>query len=464
MQFEILRNDATPTPISPLRGCRLQNAVRRFVVLLAGTAVVGILLEIVARMTALPSPVGLALEGKNQFWMGGLVGISVLFFWSRPTAGEFFAALGGGLALSVAIFPLCARYDEKQPEVAALNIGLGIAAVLAMSWHAWKRAGAERAEVLALCLPAFMTAGSFFLLAAFFEYSPFRKATLDAETYAAEATFGCQPSFLIGQLFQKCEPLMRISQAVYMIPGFVQLALLGFQVRSRRPPLMDVYTVTVAIAVFFSTACLCFPLVGPRPAFGAAFPNNPPSASEVLAAAPLEVPDEPRNCMPSGHTAWALLIWWHSRPFGRTIRSLGFFNLFFTELATLGSGAHYLLDLVAAVPYAVMVMAICTPLPAKATDSGYWGQRPHLRREAIVCGAVLTLVWFALILYGRDFLAISPVLVWVLALATAAFPMLQEYALYRRVLAYDKSLSEDEVPAAECPGVPQKVLALDERA
>ena len=73
-------------------------------------------------------------------------------------------------------------------------------------------------------------------------------------------------------------------------------------------------------------------------------------------------------------------------------------------------------------------------------------------------------MWFALILYGRDFLAFSPLLVWVLALATVAFPMLQEYALYRRVRAYDQALSDDEVPAEECPGVPQKMLALDKRA
>ncbi len=67
--------------------------------------------------------------------------------------------------------------------------------------------------------------------------------------------------------------------------------------------------------------------------------------------------------MPSIHFSTALLIFWYSRklPYGRWI---GVAYLLLTAVSTLSSGEHYVLDLAAAVPYAIAVHALGTRLAA----------------------------------------------------------------------------------------------------
>jgi hypothetical protein len=62
--------------------------------------------------------------------------------------------------------------------------------------------------------------------------------------------------------------------------------------------------------------------------------------------------------------AWVLLVWWYSRALSWWERSIAFFFLFFTVLATLGTGEHYLIDLVVAFPFAVFVEALVRFRPA----------------------------------------------------------------------------------------------------
>ncbi|MFI5095207.1 MAG: phosphatase PAP2 family protein [Candidatus Acidiferrales bacterium] len=63
----------------------------------------------------------------------------------------------------------------------------------------------------------------------------------------------------------------------------------------------------------------------------------------------------PRNCMPSLHLAWALLILWYSP---RYLRIPSAVLVALTALATLGLGEHYAIDLVAALPFTVAVCAL----------------------------------------------------------------------------------------------------------
>jgi hypothetical protein len=60
-------------------------------------------------------------------------------------------------------------------------------------------------------------------------------------------------------------------------------------------------------------------------------------------------PLAPRDCMPSMHLAWALMLWLNAR--GR-IRPVFAVFAGLTAVATLSTGEHYLPDLVAAVPFA----------------------------------------------------------------------------------------------------------------
>lgn len=60
-----------------------------------------------------------------------------------------------------------------------------------------------------------------------------------------------------------------------------------------------------------------------------------------------------RNCMPSMHLAWALLIAWNARSW--RLRALLWPYVVIVTTATLATGEHYLVDLLAAIPYTVLI-------------------------------------------------------------------------------------------------------------
>src|SRR4029077_13790136 len=97
----------------------------------------------------------------------------------------------------------------------------------------------------------------------------------------------------------------------------------------------------------------------------------------------------------SMHFALALLLWFNARSLHAAVRGAFAVLLGLTFLATLGLGEHYLIDLVAGVPLALTVQAICTrTLP--------WSD--PARRYAMTAGALLTAAWIlAVVLAGNAF-------------------------------------------------------------
>ena len=69
----------------------------------------------------------------------------------------------------------------------------------------------------------------------------------------------------------------------------------------------------------------------------------------------------PRNCVPSMHMVWVLLLWYYSpkwlRPIALTVVAI-------TALATLGLGEHYVIDLAVAAPFALGVHSLVARLHA----------------------------------------------------------------------------------------------------
>jgi membrane-associated phospholipid phosphatase len=66
-----------------------------------------------------------------------------------------------------------------------------------------------------------------------------------------------------------------------------------------------------------------------------------------------QLPSVPRNCFPSMHFAWALMLAWNMR--NRWLR-LGFsYYAALIAISTLVLRQHYVIDLIAAVPYAIAV-------------------------------------------------------------------------------------------------------------
>ncbi len=80
------------------------------------------------------------------------------------------------------------------------------------------------------------------------------------------------------------------------------------------------------------------------PLFYVAFP--------AVGPAHLGDPGAPRNCLPSVHLSWALLCVVYIAP---RLRSVALVFALLTAVATLGTGEHYLIDLIAALPYTALV-------------------------------------------------------------------------------------------------------------
>jgi hypothetical protein len=167
------------------------------------------------------------------------------------------------------------------------------------------------------------------------------------------------------------------------------------------------------------------PVAGPLFAFPR-FPIEPPSlGSGDLGLLPL-APKVLRNGVPSLHFAAALLVWWNLRHLGWGLRLIAGFFLVGTFLATLGTGEHYLVDLIMTVPFSVALQA-----GLMATDVS-----SARRRWSIVgFGSLLTAVWLVA-LRSATFVSVAPAVAVVgLSLVSVAGPFALEQTLWRRSTA-----------------------------
>jgi hypothetical protein len=113
--------------------------------------------------------------------------------------------------------------------------------------------------------------------------------------------------------------------------------------------------------------------------------------------------------MPSLHFAGALFTAWGLWSLGTTWRLLGLGVAILTVLATLGTGQHYAIDLIVAVPFATAVYA-------GASRTGPW-------KAMTVYGIVGTLAWIALLRWAPGQLVHVNGVTWLLALTTIAIPI-----------------------------------------
>jgi hypothetical protein len=173
---------------------------------------------------------------------------------------------------------------------------------------------------------------------------------LDQYVYCIDSIFG-EPSFAIGRYFLQHPWLGVITQKAYDILPCAILATFAAYLWSQTKK--DVLFFMRAIILDFILALpfyLLIPVCGPKYAF-TSFPFGNPTHlvphEILLTAAP--------NGIPSVHMTTALLVFLFSRRW-KLGGVLGFVYLLLTILATLGSGEHYLFDLIAAIPYAALIL------------------------------------------------------------------------------------------------------------
>ena len=236
--------------------------------------------------------------------------------------------------------------------------------------------------------------------------------TFDVFRYSFDSGLRVPIGFLAGQLLLKNPTLRTASLAIYIaLPLPLALAYACQLRRMREKALL----VMVTFLVTGPMGVLCYnllPACGPAHLFGAAFPWHPLSAADAmrLNIAPVLMKGA-RNAIPSLHMTWVLLVWWNSRGLARWVRTIAAVFVALTVLATLGSGEHYFIDLVVALPFSLMVQALCScTLPFREGE----------RRNAFLVGIFSTLIWLALLSFSVQIFWSSPLLPWTMIVATAA--------------------------------------------
>ena len=175
-----------------------------------------------------------------------------------------------------------------------------------------------------------------------------RRARYDLYVYRIDAFFG-QPSFVLGRWLISHPALRSVLDFSY---NFLPTMMIGvFAAYLWLRPVPEILRVVRAFVLNLAAAVpiyLLIPVSGPYFAF-ADFPAT--QAGVVphtlwLTAIPIGIP--------SVHMSTALMISWFLRRWtmGNILASL---YLALTVLATLGSGEHYLFDLLCAVPYAIAI-------------------------------------------------------------------------------------------------------------
>jgi PAP2 superfamily len=265
--------------------------------------------------------------------------------------------------------------------------------------------------------------------------------TLDLYLLSFDASLHIQLSFLFGQLLASWPWLYKVSLFFYVgmpIPITLvyggRLARFGSQAFSS----MLAFLITGPAGILFYSI---FPACGPAHVAHGYFPFHPLSISQTarLLLEPIPITSA-RNAIPSLHMAWTLLAWWYSRGLSWSERSIAFVFLAFTVLATLGIGEHYFVDLVVAFPFALMIEAICAYQLS-------WTDSRRLAAAGLGLGGVL--LWLLFLRFANRLSWTSPVVPWVLVIATIALVQIRHSELQHAVARDEEGRHREAVLVAE---------------
>lgn len=241
--------------------------------------------------------------------------------------------------------------------------------------------------------------------------------TYDLHLYAFEEGYGFQPAVAAVLLARAVPGLGQVLQWVYdALPLAVALlhACRSYYAPRESFLILFVVATSVGFGLYF-----VFPIAGVQQLFGESFPHAlPPVAGLTIAPASIDLV-APRNGMPSLHAAWAYLVWFNASILPASLRGAFRGFVIVTLAATIGlPDAHWLTDLFVALPLAVALQAACSPgLPFGARE----------RWRAVIGGALIVALWFAILRFTAPQVAAIPGLSWLLASVSCAASIL----LYR---------------------------------
>jgi hypothetical protein len=339
-----------------------------------------------------------AFAGTFAFWLalGGLGAKWTRVAWAAALFALVVAA-GAPLASPGPIRPMASVFLVSRALALLGWVGALGLVVASFRGEPEARRRARRALGLALLLPTFIALNGFFLPLT----AALHPRVLDGFALAFDRGLGVAPSVALTRWFARLPWLAALCALVYQaLPlGFVALMAKALSERDEEAaPLLGFLLVG---ALGYGLYQL-FPVIGPVEWLASAWPSRPPALGSALR--PFSVSSlAPRNCVPSLHTAWALLAFFCARRWGPRWRwMLGTMGVL-TVLATLGLGFHYFADLVVAVPFTLAVLTACEPAAIRRTVRA---------RRILISSAGAVVAWLLALRLGAPLWLASPVLGW----------------------------------------------------
>ena len=305
------------------------------------------------------------------------------------------------LAIYVALGAACEMFvahERAYRLYAGGSFGI-VAMVIAAGEALWKRT--EEAALLwfeTVIFPALLLAAILPL-----DLTTYLHPTsLDGRMLLLERSlFGGQPAWIVGRMFDASsvfrgfETLVYVylptaSGVVYLLERKARRGISADPNASPRPDDIQVAFITAGIIgiVLLQLA----PVAGPT-SFRPDYPDIVPSIDDALDQK-LVAGMRWRNSIPSLHTTWSLLIYWHARPHGLRARIFGGAWVILTITAMLGLGEHFLADVAITIPFAVAMRAVLAT-----------GAAMRARRIAFLTGAAFYFGWVGILRAPESVLA-----------------------------------------------------------
>lgn len=263
--------------------------------------------------------------------------------------------------------------------------------------------------------------------------------TYDLYLYLMDGSLGFQAGFAAGRLMASSKIVSWIALVVYLSLPLYQATIYAFRVpRNATRPSWEVIALLLLAGIGGWALFNVVPATGPR-YFFVDFPDHPQPYHALSRIVPTALPISaaiPRNAIPSLHMTWVLLLLWCSRGMSRGVRIGAWIYAAITAFATLGTGEHYVVDLVASLPYALLIKAVVLP-DGKVDNSTRFG--------SISVGAVLTFGWLFTVRYAVKWMLISPLLPWLFVLGTVGIVLIFERKLSLAVVTVGATLAAETV-------------------
>jgi PAP2 superfamily len=346
----------------------------------------------------------------SPYFAAALAGAAIIHACIRPPR-EFVHVVGVTLVLwGFEIAVAGVRASGIFLIVPTISL-LGLSAFLLLGIRAaWAR-GSERRMLLYGFFPALIFAGSDWFASELLAITErLHPQVWDFYLYSFDASLIWQASPTMGKLFAEHNWFRIASMIVYVGLALPIALVYGLNLRKHGRaalPVVYAFLLTGPLGVVFYNL---LPAMGPAHVFGRAFPFHLPDYAHAAHLVPTLVAlSGPRNAIPSLHMGWVLLAWWNSKKLNLAARLLVLYFVVFTVFATLGTGEHYLVDLVLAFPFAVLLQAICKPSLA-ISDRQRW--------VPIIASLATILIWFALLKYDYRLFWLTPSIPWLFSMGT----------------------------------------------